>query len=186
MYQASYAAFTATTTNPANSWAAGSVSLADSQGGDSSGAVGTALFSAAGLTPGSTGTKCIKVTYNGTVDLSAGTGGVKFYVKTADLTGTGLGTYLRLSVDEGTVGANADCSDFGGTITNLYNPGDATDTSTLADFTANHNTWANGVSSWQPTAAAQFRTYRIKWTLLDNSAAEGLTATATFSWEADS
>src|SRR4051812_44560547 len=64
VWNASYAAFTATTVNPGNSWSTGSVALSDSQGGSSSGATGTALWSGqTNLIPGSTGTKCIKVTY---------------------------------------------------------------------------------------------------------------------------
>ena len=66
VWQASNAAFSATTSNPGNSWTAGSVTLTDDDGGTSP-TTGTAMFSAAGLVPGSTGSHCIAVTSTGTV-----------------------------------------------------------------------------------------------------------------------
>src|SRR4051794_4529260 len=58
VWQSSYSAFSATTSNPTNNWTAGTVALADD---DSN----TALFTATNLKPGSTGTKCIAVTSTG-------------------------------------------------------------------------------------------------------------------------
>jgi hypothetical protein len=184
VWRSSYAAFSGTTANGTNSWSAGTVSLSDSQGGSSSGGVGTALWSVTGLLPGDTGTKCIKVTYGGSLNLSA-SGGVRLYVASGGLTGS-LGTYLRLSIDEGTAGASSDCSDFGGTITNLYNSGNTDNAKTLATFASSHSTWATGVSTWAPTASGQSRSYRITWTVLDDNAAQGTSASATLSWQADS
>lgn len=179
VWQSSYASFNASTVNPSNSWTAGNVALSDSQGGSSAGATGTALWtSATGLKPGSTDTKCITVTYNGSLAAS-----VKLYIAASGLTGT-LGTYLRLSIDQSPTGTQSDCSDFG-TATNIYNSGDSDDTKTLAAFAAASNDDANGVGTWAPTASGQTQTYRIKYTLLDNNAAMSATATAAFTWEAD-
>lgn len=184
VWQSSYAAFSKTASNGVNSWSAGAVSLSDSQGGNSSGSVGTALWSVSGLLPGDTGTKCIKVTYGGSLSL-AGSGGVRLYIASGGLSGS-LGAYLRLSIDEGTAGASSDCSDFGGTVTNLYNSGNTDNAKTVAAFATGHNSWASGVSTWGPSATGQFRTYRLTWTVLDDNNARGTSASVTFSWAANS
>ena len=50
--QASYSAFSDSTTNPASTWAAGTVKLTNDS-------PATALFTASNLKPGDTGTKCL-------------------------------------------------------------------------------------------------------------------------------
>src|SRR5258708_6951108 len=63
VWRTSSALFAGTTTNTSNSWATGTVSLSDD-------AAGTALFSSAtdgGLSGGQSITKCIKVTYGGSI-----------------------------------------------------------------------------------------------------------------------
>lgn len=162
VYQASNAAFTATTANPANSWASGTVALTDNDSG-------AALFTASGLKPGSTGTKCMVVTYSGTLAAA-----VKLYA--TSYTDNGLAQYLTFSVDEGT-GSAADCSDFGAG-SNLY-------TGTLDGFSTTKTGYANGVSSWAPAGSSgATKTYRFSWTLQDNDGAQGKTSAATFTWEA--
>jgi predicted ribosomally synthesized peptide with SipW-like signal peptide len=78
---ATNAAFTATTTNPGNTFAAGSVALSDDDNG-------SAMFSTGNLKPGDSETHCILVSYSGTLGAQ-----VRLYGTT---TGTGLGTYLHL------------------------------------------------------------------------------------------
>ncbi|MFN8077852.1 MAG: hypothetical protein U0Q15_20870 [Kineosporiaceae bacterium] len=171
-------AFRATTSSGSTSFGSSTVVLADSQGGTSAGATGTALFSATGAKPGSTDTRCIRVTYSG----SATSATVHLFVSAGG--STGLAPYLRLSIDEGTTGSSSTCSDFGGTVTNLWNSGDTDDTKTLSASTAASGTWATGVSSWVPTASGQTRTYRITWTVLGANAAQNTTTSTTFRWEA--
>jgi len=189
VWKSSYAAFTASTVNPANNWTAGKVALSDSQGGNSSGSVGTPLWTAAAnLKPGDTGERCIQLTYHGSLAAS-----VRLYIAPGGLTGTGLGTYLRMSIDISPTGSAADCSDFGGTpsnITNIYDSGDSSNSNTLANIASFHTNYATGLyttgaSNWAPTADGDTETYRIKYTLLDNNLAENLNATAAFTWEAD-
>src|SRR5262245_56233961 len=60
VWQSSYSAFSATTSNPTNNWTAGTVALSDD---DSN----TAMFTASNLKPGATGTKCIAVTSTGSL-----------------------------------------------------------------------------------------------------------------------
>jgi hypothetical protein len=172
VWQSSYAAFSGTTSNPANSWTAGTVKLTDA-------ANGSALLSATGLKPGSTGTAYIELTYGGS--LAAAT---KLYVAGGDLTTTtpsNLAQYLTLKVDEG-VGSAANCSDFVATV-NDYNPTGST-AQTLATFASSATSFANGVGAWAPAGNGATKNYRFTWTVQDNNAAQGLNATVTFTWEA--
>ena len=73
VWQSSYAAFSATTSNAGNTLTAGTVKLTDS-------ANGTAMLNATGLKPGSTGSACIKLTYGGSL-----AGNTKLYVASGDL-----------------------------------------------------------------------------------------------------
>ncbi len=172
VWQSSYAAFSATTTNGGNTLTAGTVKLTDA-------ANGTALLNATGLKPGSTGTACIKLTYGGS--LAAAT---KLYVASGDLTSTtpsNLAPYLTLKVDEGT-GSDPACSDFVQTA-NDFNPTNAT-TGTLNTFATGATNFATGLGSWAPAANGAVKTYKFSWTVQDNNAAQGLNATVKFTWEA--
>jgi hypothetical protein len=175
VWQASFAAFSATTTNPNNTFSAGTVTLTDDH------QPSTVLFNATALKPASTGTACIKVTYNGSLAAA-----VKLYVKPGDLTTTGsaIAPYLTLAVDEGT-GNNANCSDFVAGA-NDYNPTGAGDTTkTLADFASTKTNFATGVSAFAPSGSGQTKTYRVTYWVQDNNSAQGANSTATFTWEAD-
>jgi hypothetical protein len=165
VWQASQAAFSGNTSNTGNSWTAGAVSLSDD---DSS----TAMFSPTGLVPGSTGTKCIKVTYTGNVSAP-----VKLYG--ASLTGT-LGTYLNLTVDIGAAagpGAFAGCGGFVVSST-IYS------TATLATFAGAKTDYASGVTSWTPSTNGDYRVFRFTYTVVDNNLANGTTCGYGFTWEA--
>lgn len=166
VWESSSAAFTATTSNAANSWAAGTVSLTDD---DSA----TAMFSATGLVPAATGSKCITVTYGGSAAAA-----VKFYV--AANTGPGLQPYLDLVIQEGSGGSFGSCTGFTPTST-LF-------TGTLSALVSANATYATGLSSWAPTGAAQSRTYKVSYTLNASTpdAQQGASSTATFQWEARS
>lgn len=162
---ATRAAFSASTTNPGNSWQAGTVSITDDDSG-------TALFSATGLVPGDTGTNCVVVRYDGSavparVRLSGAAAG-----------GT-LGQYLDLTVQRGSGTAATgfgDCTGFSATET-LY-------TGTVAGFATSHGSFATGVGTWNPSATGQESVYRFTWTLQDDNAAQGASVNATFTWEA--
>jgi hypothetical protein len=171
VWQASNATFSATATNSANAWSAGRVAL--------SSAPGTAVFAASGLRPGSNGTRCVKVTYDG--DLAAT---VRLYLKNSDLTGTGLAQYLTFQVNEG-AGSAVDCGDFVQSA-NVYNATGLTDpTRTLAAFSTAARDFTTGVGTWSVTPNAT-KTYQFRWQLQDDNSAQGLTSSATFTWEAQS
>jgi hypothetical protein len=167
VYQASNAAFTASTSNGSNTWSSGTVLLAD----DDSGAV---MFQAANIKPGSTGIKCVNVTYSGTL-----AGQIRLYVTSPSGT---LGPYIDLTVEEGTGatgGATLSCSGFSAGAT-LTAGGE-----TLDSFATAHTAFVSGVSAWAPTgASSEARSYRVTYTLQDDNAAQNKSAAATFTWEA--
>ena len=85
----SRAAFTATTDNTGNNWAAGDVALSDDDGGV------TAMFDAPNLGPTDVVENCIVVTYDGTL----ATSGVTLYG--AETTAGTLDTYLDMMIEIG-------------------------------------------------------------------------------------
>jgi hypothetical protein len=185
VWQSTSAVFTGTTSNPTNSWSAGTVALVDDDGGNSP-TTGTAMFSTAvstaNLMPGNTGTHCIRVTYNGSFTSPPA---VKVYA--TGLSGTGLGTYLDLTIEEDTNGQGtySSCGTFAGTyIYQSGTPGGST--GTLGYFAANMTGYATGVGTWTPTAAGQAKTYRFRYTVQNDDLAQGLAAALNFVWEAHS
>jgi len=162
------AAFTASTDNPGNSWAAGQVHLSDDDSG-------TAMFSATNMVPGDSLTKCILVTYDGTTPNPTL---VKLYATAA--TTTGLAPYLDLVIDQGSTGSSASCTGF--TVSSTIYSG------TLADFAATKTNYATGVGSWDPFATPQTKVYRFKVTLnaATPNSAQSATASAGFTWEVSS
>jgi hypothetical protein len=165
VWQASQAAFSGSTQNTTNQWAVSSVSLSDD---DSN----SAMFTATGLSTGSTGSKCIKVSYTGSTAAP-----VKLYA--ANLTGT-LGTYLDLKVEIGSAsgaGTFADCTGFVANST-IYNPG------TLAGFAGAYTNYGNGLASgWTPTTT-DYRVFKFTYTVQNNNLANGQSAQVDFAWEA--
>ena len=169
VWHASYSAFSATTSNPTNNWSAGTVNLTDD---DSN----TAMFTASGLTPGSTGTKCIAVTSNGTVASA-----VKLY-GTGAATTNALSSSLNLTITQGTGGNFGSCSGFTplGTGSSVYS-------GTLAGFASTATSYANGLGTWAPTGSgSETRVFQFSYTLDVNApnTVQGGTASIGFTWEA--
>jgi hypothetical protein len=170
VWHASYSAFSATTSNPTNNWAAGTVALTDD---DSNTAMFT-LASAGNLKPGSTGSKCIVVTSNGTLPSA-----VKLY-GSSPATTKSLSDYLTVTVDEGTGATFAGgCGTFTSTQ-QIYN-------GTLTNFGATKTSYASGVGSWTPTGTAgETKVYKVTYTLSSTTpdTSQGGTAAIGFTWEA--
>lgn len=167
VWQSSYAAFSATTDNGINNWAAGNVAISDNDSG-------TAMFNATGLKPGDTASRCIEVTKTGSLAAT-----VELYGSGLTTT-NGLSSYLDIVVDQGTGAVTGgSCSNFTplGTGSGVYS-------GTLAAFTATN--FAGGYGDWAPSSGTQTRTFRFTYTL--NSSApnstQGGTAAITFVWEA--
>ena len=169
--QASYAAFSATTSNAGNTWSAGSIAISDD---DSD----TALFTASGLKPGDTGTSCLVVTSTGSLPSS-----IKMYSTGAASTNA-LSSYLDIAVTQGTGGTAGDCTGF----TPLTSGPDVYSGS-LADFGVRTTSFPTGAGSWRPTGGtSESRTFRVTYTLraaTPNTAQNG-TASVGFTWEAQS
>jgi hypothetical protein len=179
VWQSTSAAFSDTALSPSNSWEAGTVTLVDDDGGD---AMFSTSVSTANLMPGNTATHCIRVTYTGSLATPAT---VKVYATA--LSGTGLGAYLDLVIEEGTnsLGAYSDCGGFTGIAIHQAGTPIGSD-GTLGYFAAHMTSYATGIGSWTPTASDAARTYRFRYTLQNSVLAQGLNATVNFVWEARS
>lgn len=159
-----FAAFSGTTSNPNNSFAAGTVAIEDNDGD-------TALFTNAVKKKPGDYDRCIKVKYTGSLDAT-----VKLYSSAI----TGTGSDLNLTVAKGT-GAAADCSDFvsAGTV---FGP------NTLATFD-DHSAFGNGLAvnpgSATKWVAGDELTFRFRITVPDANSAQGKTVDPfTLTWEA--
>lgn len=160
----SASAFSDTTDNTSNQWTAGDVILVDDD-------LAAAMFTVTAMKPGVAETHCIKVTYQGSLDAN-----VTLYG--ALTAGDGLDDYLNLTVYRGTGGDFTGCGTFSSSET-VYS-------GTLDGFTGTHTNFGNGAGTWAPTGggADDDMIYQFVVTLQDDNAAQGLTSTATFTWEA--
>jgi hypothetical protein len=167
--QASYSAYSATTTNPASNWNSGTVALTD---GDNS----IAAFTATNLKPGATDAKCITVTSAGTLASA-----VKLY-GTNPATTNNLAAHIDLTITQGTGGLpGGSCTNF---VADAGNPGY---TGTLAGFGSTATNYDTGIGTWAPTGTgSETRTYKINYTLSSTApnTTQGGTATIGFTWEA--
>jgi predicted ribosomally synthesized peptide with SipW-like signal peptide len=168
-----FSAFTSTTDNVGNTFAAGTVYIGDND-------AGSAMYNVTNQAPGAVTTKCIRLTYTGSLAAD-----VKLYTSS---TVNALGTYVDLSIDKGTMpGATTfpNCTGFVAE-SNVFS-------NTLANFTTTKNSYANGISAFPgvQTSWAQNDTvvYQFTLTLQNNAAANGgatalTTGAHTFTWEA--
>lgn len=167
----SRAVFTSATSNSGNSVSTGTVDLVD----DDSGSV---MFNISGMVPGDSYTRCIRVTYQGTV---ANPSAVKLYSGGYTDSGT-LDDYLNITVDEGTGGVFGNCTGF--TLQNTIEP-----TGTLATFGTSHTSYATGAGVWDPSSTPESKTYRITLALPvstpDSQQGKSITALI-FTWEVQS
>jgi len=162
------AAFTSRTANPGDTFAAGTIGVTLTDGNN------TAMYSAvANVKPGDAPlTRCITVTNTGNIPLQ-----LKLYSGTT--TGTGLGTYLNLSILRGSFGtppAYPNCTTF--TAAGVVYAG------TMASFPS---TQATEISDGGGAlAAGATRVFQFDISLQDNSAAQGKTVTLPFTFEGSS
>jgi len=170
---ATFSAFSGTTADPGNSFAAGTVTLADNDSG-------SAMLAMAGMQPGSSDTSCVTVTSTGTLPSL-----VRLYGTTG---GTGLDAFLNVVVTRGTGAAGFDdCTGFTPDATDWIGSGaGVVYAGTLAAFP---DAWAAGVQDPRPSVPEAWTTgeshsYRFAVTLADDNGAQTLTATQAFTWEA--
>ncbi|SDF99546.1 Camelysin metallo-endopeptidase [Blastococcus aurantiacus] len=164
VWQSAYATF-ADSAGPVTATAStGTLTLGDDD-------AGSTLFGVSDIKPGDNGTRCIRVTANGTAPAT-----VRMY-GTGRSSSAGLAAAMTLTVHLGTGGSAASCNGFSSSAL-LHN-------GSLAAFTAEG--FAAGLGSWTaPGRVATARTYRIAWSLPSSAplSAEGGSAAVSFVWEA--
>ena len=172
---ATWSAFSATSTNPTNQFAAGTVAISDND-------LNSAMFNLSGMDPvDPVEQRCIVLTYTGSLDST-----VRLYGSTA---GSGLADYVNLTVTRGTLpgpsfsscaGFTADPVDHRGLGNGVIYDG------TLTGFADNYagglvDASAGSPENWQ---TGEVHAYRFQVTLTNDDAAQGLDATQSFTWEA--
>jgi hypothetical protein len=203
IWRASFAAFVATTANPSDSWASGTLALTatDGSGGN---ITGSAVFAATGWRPGDSLTKCITVTYGGTITAGAA---VHLYAanisNTAAHNGHSLSSYLSLTVKEGTGSTDTSCTGFTPTSTlfdSSHQSGPSITGTVIAgsmmDFTTNKTNYASGlVAGWTPSTGSTSKSYSFAVSFPGSATFPGggsntidtdlmaMTATTDFTWE---
>lgn len=186
VWNSSYAAFVATTGTPENSWGTGAVQLSNDHSA-------TALFTTASeglLVPGSSGYKCITVTYSGNVDTADM--GVRLYgsltTDSAELADA-LKVTVQMSTTALTPTPDADCLPAFEASPVSYA------TKSFSAFPTGFGTGigdANGdaVGDWRPSATTdRSRTYKISYSLPAGSypaTVQGKRVGMTFTWEVQS
>jgi hypothetical protein len=159
---ATYAAFSSTTANPGDSFAAGTVYLTDNDSG-------TKMFTFTGKKPGDTASSCIAVTYGGTLAAS-----VHLY---ATVSGS-LPPYLTLTITRGSGAAGfGNCTGFTSTGT-----GDGTIYSgTVGAFPSSYATGLVDPQSWSTN---NVHVYKFDLSFPYDPNAQALAGSADFTWEA--
>jgi hypothetical protein len=168
-----FSAFSSTTSNPGNEFQAGTVTIGDND-------AGTAVYNETNAAPGESVTKCIKVTYSGSLDAD-----VKLYV--TDAVGA-LAQYVDLTIQPGNFPgappANMDCTGF-------QPDGSAVFSDTLDEFRSSHNSWANGLadnpgsgSEWSENDSVVYQITAAVQSATPNSAQDASTNVHAFTWEA--
>jgi hypothetical protein len=178
---ATWSAFSATTSNDSNNFATGSVTLSDNDSG-------AAMFDLTGAGPGDTLSKCIRVTYSGSLDST-----VRLYGAVAG--GNGLNQYLDLTVTRGSFPgappANMGCTGFAADSV-AYSGGNGAGANGVM-FNArmnNYPTTYGGAIHDAPGGTDEIWTnptshvYRFDVTVADDLNAADKTHQQTFTWEA--
>jgi len=168
-----FSAFSGTTSNPSNTFAAGTVYISDNDGG-------SALLALSAGKPADTTTGCIKVTYSGTLDSN-----VRLY---GSVSGS-LGTYLTLTVTRGTDSSPSfsSCTNFTADATNYIGSGAGVIyNGNLSAYPASYATGLVDPTSGSPAtwSTSIAHSYKFVITLQNDNNAQGLSATASFTWEA--
>jgi hypothetical protein len=171
VWNASNAAFTATTSSGGNQWRAGTVAL-------TSDANGQPMFNVSNIKPGDTGQRCIAITSTSNFATA-----VKLYGSESAPPTNDIDPYINLTIEKGTGGSFSSCTGFTPTASA---PGY---TGTLENFLLTNTNYSNGIGPWPLTGASppETMTFRFNWTFsttAPNTAQNGTTASITFIWEA--
>lgn len=164
-----YSAFSSTTTNSGNRFAAGTVQLGDND-------LGSPIYNVTNQKPNADTVKCIQVTYSGSLDAD-----VKLYTTTTTIPASAAN--LSLTIHKGTSTGGSGFPDCG----TFTAQGGAIYSGSLYDFQQNKSSFANGVSvypgsqtAWQTGDALVYR-----FTVSANDNASGVdSGLHQFTWEA--
>jgi hypothetical protein len=162
-----FSAFSATTSNSGNTFASGTVAIADNDGGS------TALYTSANAAPGAPTVSCISVTYTGSLAST-----VKLYAS-AGITG---GAAINLTVERGTTTTGfGDCTGF--------SPSSTAYTGALGSFPTDYATGLDGKAAAAAWATNDVIAYRFTVSATDDATANAHTSATssgahTFTWEA--
>ena len=168
--QATFAAFTRTTANTNNTYAAGTVALGDNDGA-------TVMWDVANQLPTSAAiVRCIRVTYTGSLPA-----GVRLYTNTA---ASGLDPHLNITVEKGSMPVPTVFPNCGG----FTSEATISPVGTLQAFKTARGGWANGLPAF-PGVQTRWNTgnslvYRFTVQMQNVFAAQGLTGLVAFTWEA--
>jgi hypothetical protein len=170
---ATWSAFSTSTENAGNAFAAGTVTISDNDDG-------ATVMSLSGAVPGTTTTGCIKVTYSGSI-----AAGVKLYGAVSGA----LAPYLTLKVTRGAdTGTFPNCNFTPDTRDYIGQGAGVVYSGALADFPASHSAGVtdpdNATGSGETWTSPEVHAYKLEVTLQNNLAAQGKSATASFTWEA--
>jgi hypothetical protein len=169
VWQTSRAAFTDETVTGTNTVTAAAIDITNEKEGQ-------VLMSSNAMTPNTSLTQCVTVTYTSAVAAT-----VKIYAKAYDNT-TGLADYLTIKVEEGTGGGYDNCGTFATATTTIP-------TEPLTTFgTTRTSSVLGGAGNWAPasTATIDYRiTINFPSTVNDNDAM-GDSVDVTFGWTAQS
>jgi hypothetical protein len=167
-----YSAFSSTTTNSANNFSTGTVTLADNDSNQ-------ALYSVSNQKPGDSTPSCIKVTYTGTLASDV-------HLYTTSSIGT-LGQYVDLVITPGTQASPSfpSCSGFTADGTGPIYSG------TLQNFASTYTSYGSGLSDFPGATSAWNQNdavvYKFQVTLQTGApdTAQGLsTGSHSYTWEA--
>lgn len=168
--RATFAAFTVTAQNTNDSYAAGTVTLADND-------AGTVMWDVANQEPTSPAVvRCIRVTYTGSL-----AAGIRLYTTTAT---TALDPYLDVTVEKGSTPVGAVFPSCAGFVSEST----IAPTATLQALKTARTGWANGFPAFPGVQAAwnpgDTLVYRFTVRVQNVYAAQGLTGLVGFTWEA--
>ncbi len=201
VWQTSYAAFTATTSNGTNSFASGTVSFGAND-------PTSAMFTTSDyLRPGTTASsgsviKCLRVRYTGVIPAQ-----IKIYgsaigagASTTTSQATALADLARLQIEISNTdpggsspGASSSaCPTSGVTWTTIFNEstgtstGDTTKSAGSLSRFASHTAWSASIATGWTPRAAENRIFRFTAYMVDTSdnTLQGKTATTSITWEA--
>lgn len=165
VWGASYADFTASTSNSGNTWSAGTIGLAN----DSR----VPMFHIENMKPGEAGANCIQVRSNADVPTA-----LKLFSDTRNWP-SGYQSFVNLRVETGSGGSFGNCAGFA--------PNGVAFDGTLDTFVGLHADYRTGVGPWRLPATPATISFRFSWLFRPGTAngpqASG-TPEVTFTWEA--